>query len=49
MASQSPAAFLGLDGEMGRIAPGFRANLVMTDDGLNVRRVWIDGKPVSSP
>jgi N-acetylglucosamine-6-phosphate deacetylase len=49
MASPSPAAFLGLDGETGRIAPGYRANFVMADDDLNVRRVWIDGKPVSSP
>lgn len=49
MASRSPAAFLGLDGEMGRIALGYRANLVMADDDLNVGRVWIDGKLVSSP
>ena len=28
MASTYPAAFLGLDSEIGRIAPGYRANLV---------------------
>jgi N-acetylglucosamine-6-phosphate deacetylase len=43
MASEYPAAFLGLDQELGRIAPGFRANLVLLDDELQVRRTWIDG------
>ena len=43
MASEYPAAFLGLDHELGRIAPGFRANLVLVDDELQVRRTWIEG------
>ena len=43
MASRYPAAFLGLDGEIGRIAPGLRANLVATDGDLNVIDTWIDG------
>jgi N-acetylglucosamine-6-phosphate deacetylase len=43
MASEYPAAFLGLEHELGRIAPGFRANLVSMDDELQVRRTWIDG------
>jgi N-acetylglucosamine-6-phosphate deacetylase len=43
MASEYPAAFLGLDHELGRIAPGFRANLVLLDDELQVRRTWIEG------
>jgi N-acetylglucosamine-6-phosphate deacetylase len=43
MASEYPAAFLGLDGELGRIAPGYRANLALLDDDLQVRRTWIDG------
>ncbi len=43
MASRVPAAFLGLDGELGRIAPGFRANLVRLDDSLRVQETWIDG------
>ena len=29
----SPAEFLGLGAELGRIAPGYRANLVLADDG----------------
>jgi N-acetylglucosamine-6-phosphate deacetylase len=43
MASQYPAEFLGLGHELGRIAPGYRANLVQMDDEFNVRRTWIEG------
>jgi N-acetylglucosamine-6-phosphate deacetylase len=45
MASAHPAAFLGLDDELGRIAPGYRANLVLLDDDLQVAQSWIDGVP----
>ena len=45
MASEYPAAFLGLGGELGRIAPGYRANLVLVDDDLQVKRTWIEGLP----
>jgi N-acetylglucosamine-6-phosphate deacetylase len=44
MASQWPAEFLGLGHETGRIAPGYRANLVAADDQLRVRETWIDGR-----
>ncbi|HKE93777.1 MAG TPA: N-acetylglucosamine-6-phosphate deacetylase [Povalibacter sp.] len=43
MASEYPAAFLGLDHELGRIAPGYRASMVVADDDLNVLETWIDG------
>ena len=43
MASAHPATFLGLEAEVGTIAPGLRANLVEADDKLQVRRTWIDG------
>lgn len=43
MASWYPAQFLGLGGELGRIAPGYRANLVLADDQLRVLDTWIDG------
>jgi N-acetylglucosamine-6-phosphate deacetylase len=45
MASQYPAEFLRLGGELGRIAPGYRANLVLVDDEINVKTTWIDGRP----
>ncbi|HEV2227548.1 MAG TPA: N-acetylglucosamine-6-phosphate deacetylase [Steroidobacteraceae bacterium] len=44
MASQWPAEFLGLGNEIGRIAPGYRANLVAADDELRVLESWIDGR-----
>jgi N-acetylglucosamine-6-phosphate deacetylase len=48
MASTNPAAFLRLDHELGRIAPGYRANLVLLDEGLQVAESWIDGVPSGS-
>lgn len=43
MASLNPAAFLGLGQELGRIAPGHRANFVLLDDNFEVQGTWIDG------
>lgn len=45
MASANPAAFLGLDNELGQIEPGYRASLVLLDDDLHVVKTWIDGEP----
>lgn len=47
MASLYPAEFLKLDATRGRIAPGFRADLVHLSDALMVKDVWIGGKPVA--
>ena len=47
MASEYPATAVHLDSEMGRIAPGYRANLVLADADLNVVDSWIDGKSTS--
>ncbi len=43
MASRYPAEFLGLGADLGRIAPGYRANLVVADADMNVIETWIDG------
>jgi N-acetylglucosamine-6-phosphate deacetylase len=43
MASASPAAFLGLTGQRGRIAVGQAADFVLLDDTFQVRETWIDG------
>ncbi len=43
MASEYPAEFLGLGHELGRIAPGYRANLVLLNDKLAVLKTWIEG------
>ena len=45
MASTYPAQFLGLGGELGRIAPGYRASLVAIDERVEVLQTWIDGQP----
>ncbi|WP_310146817.1 N-acetylglucosamine-6-phosphate deacetylase [Bosea sp. BE125] len=44
MASRTPAHFLGLDKELGRIVPGHRADLVAFD-ATSVLATWIDGRP----
>ncbi|RDZ26666.1 N-acetylglucosamine-6-phosphate deacetylase [Lysobacter silvisoli] len=44
MASTYPAEFLGLGHELGRIAPGYRADLVALDDELRVADSWIAGQ-----
>ena len=44
MGSEWPAEFLGLGNDTGRIAAGYRANLVATDDQLRVLETWIDGR-----
>jgi N-acetylglucosamine-6-phosphate deacetylase len=44
MAAQYPAEFLSLGGELGRIAPGYRADLVLLDAEMHVRGTWIGGR-----
>lgn len=44
MASLYPAEFLGMSNVRGRIRAGYRADLVLLDDDLNVRRTWIGGE-----
>lgn len=46
MASVYPAEFLGLAGMRGRMAPGFKADLVLLDEGLNVTGTWIAGQKI---
>jgi N-acetylglucosamine-6-phosphate deacetylase len=48
MASRYPAEFLRLGHELGRIAPGYRANLASLDSRLNVVETWIDGRAPAS-
>jgi N-acetylglucosamine-6-phosphate deacetylase len=45
MASRYPAEFLGIAHENGRIAPGYRANLALADEQINILETWIDGRP----
>lgn len=43
MASTNPARAVGLDGEVGSLEAGKKANLVFTDDTFRVHRVMLDG------
>ncbi|MCA3561128.1 MAG: N-acetylglucosamine-6-phosphate deacetylase [Aestuariivirga sp.] len=44
MASLNPASFLRCEHELGRIAPGHLASLVLLDDKLHVTQTWIKGQ-----
>jgi N-acetylglucosamine-6-phosphate deacetylase len=46
MASLTPAEFLGVDRERGRIAPGQRADLTLWSSTLELSAVWIGGEEV---
>jgi N-acetylglucosamine-6-phosphate deacetylase len=43
MASRTPAAFLGLTSELGRIASGYRADLVAFNQNFEVVGTWVAG------
>ena len=44
-ASLSPARFLGLSDQLGRIAPGFRADLVALEpDDVKIVGTWLAGE-----
>jgi N-acetylglucosamine-6-phosphate deacetylase len=45
MASRAPATFLRRDRDLGRIAPGYLASLVLLDDELRLRETWVEGEP----
>jgi N-acetylglucosamine-6-phosphate deacetylase len=46
MASLTPARIAGFDGELGSITPGKRADLVVLDQGLEVRAVYVGGDEI---
>lgn len=43
MATHTPARFLKVNRQYGRIAPGFKASLLHLDDELVAQQTWIDG------
>jgi N-acetylglucosamine-6-phosphate deacetylase len=42
--TSAPAALVGR-GDIGRLRPGARADLVVLDDDLQVRETWLAGEP----
>ncbi len=49
MASLNPARLLGLDGELGSLEPGKRANLILIDDTVRISAVILAGETVALP
>jgi N-acetylglucosamine-6-phosphate deacetylase len=47
MASLYPAAFLGLDETLGKLLPGYAADVVALDGGFRLSGVWRAGKTVA--
>jgi N-acetylglucosamine-6-phosphate deacetylase len=45
MASRTPATFLGLESQLGAIAPGYRADLVAFNSKFEVIQTWVSGRP----
>lgn len=44
MASLHSARLLGIDGQLGSLAPGKRANIISLDGDLHLQQIWIQGQ-----
>ena len=49
MASLYPAQFMGIDAQMGRLAPGAEANLAWLNADLQVGASWLSGQVLDHP
>ena len=48
MASLTPARFIGREQQLGSIAVGQTANLLLLDEALNIETIWLRGKAVAN-
>ena len=46
MASLNPARLLGLDGDVGSLAVGKKANMILTNDRMALRAVFLEGERI---
>ena len=44
LASENPAKVIGLDGEIGSLKAGKKADIVFVDSEFNVKKVMLEGK-----
>ena len=44
MASLNPAAAVGIDSEVGSIERGKKANFIIMDDAVNIKKVFLEGE-----
>ena len=44
MATLNPATLLGIDREVGSLEAGKKANLILIDDMVHVKKVWLEGE-----
>jgi len=49
MASLTPAEIIGVAGELGSLAPGKRADVIVFDEGLNVSATFLGGRRLEFP
>ena len=47
MASTNPAKLLGLDDEIGSIKIGKKANMIIIDDNVQIKKVLLNGKQIT--
>lgn len=47
MATLNPARLLGMDNKIGSLEPGKKANLIIIDDMINVKSVFLEGQKIS--
>lgn len=47
MATLNPARLLGIDDQVGSLEPGKRANIILIDDMVHVKAVFLDGERMS--
>ena len=46
MATKNPAKLLGIDHEVGSLEPGLKANIIIIDDTIRVKKVFLEGNLV---
>jgi N-acetylgalactosamine-6-phosphate deacetylase len=44
MASLTPAQMLGIDHRVGSLKPGKKANIIIIDDMVHVKKVFLEGE-----